>query len=160
MLHIDKGQEPPWLTEFRKRNPKATYSSKKFDPYKGRLKETLIREQKCLCAYCCGRIDMNSSHNEHIEPQNPGTYSSKNTLNYGNIVASCMGFKGGETCGIHKSNHYDETQFISPLNPECEDTFTYYPDGLMDGNEYTIDLLNLNFYGLKEARKAYIGHHV
>ncbi len=32
--------------------------------------------------------------------------------------------------------------------------FTYYPDGIVEGNQYTIDLLNLNAYELREARKA------
>lgn len=35
-----------------------------------------------------------------------------------------------------------------------EDMFTYYPDGIVEGNQYTIDLLNLNAYELREARKA------
>ena len=97
---------------------------------------------------------MDSSHNEHIEPRNPGTFVSKKSLDYNNIVASCKGFKGDETCGKHKKNRYDEDKFISPLNPECEDKFTYYPDGIMDGDDYTTELLHLNSYELKEARKA------
>lgn len=38
--------------------------------------------------------------------------------------------------------------------PKCGDMFTYYPDGIVEGNQYTIDLLNLNAYELREARKA------
>ena len=114
----------------------------------------LINEQKYLCAYCCGRIDIKHSHNEHIEPQNPGKYISRRSLDYTNIVASCMGFKGGKTCGLHKGNDYDPAQFISPLQPDCEAAFKYYPDGTIGGDSYTIDLLNLNFYELKNARKA------
>ncbi|MCI5602697.1 MAG: hypothetical protein SOV90_10065 [Lachnospiraceae bacterium] len=51
-------------------------------------------------------------------------------------------------------NEYDSEKFISPLNPKCEDIFTYYPDGIVEGDQYTIDLLNLNAYELREARKA------
>ena len=88
---------------------------------------------------------------EHIEPRNPRKGSSTKTLDYSNIVASC---NSPDRCGTKKGNDYDASKFISPLNPECEDTFIYYPDGKMEGNDYTIGLLNLNSYELKEARKA------
>lgn len=154
MIYIKKGTEPEWLVEFKRKHPHANYDSKEFNGYRKQLKEILIKEQKGLCAYCCGKITMDSSHNEHIEPRNPGTFVSKKSLDYNNIVASCKGFKGDETCGKHKKNVYDEDKFISPLNPECEDKFTYYPDGIMDGDDYTTELLHLNSYELREARKA------
>lgn len=154
MLYIRKDSEPEWLKKFRKTHPSAEYSSKAFDEYKAALKSQLLKEQKYLCAYCCGRIDMKHSHNEHIEPQNPGRYTSRRSLDYTNIVASCMGFKGGKTCGKHKENDYNPAQFISPLQADCEDFFKYYPDGTMNGDDYTIELLNLNFYELKNARRA------
>ena len=68
-----------------------------------------------------------------------------------NIVASC---NNSETCGNKKGNNYDPQNFVSPLDEDCEDKFTYYPDGKIVGDEYTIDLLNLNAYELKNARKA------
>lgn len=45
---------------------------------------------------------------------------------------------------------------MSPLDEHCEDKFTYYADGKIVGDDYTIDLLNLNDYELKNARKAVI----
>lgn len=72
-------------------------------------------------------------------------------MDYSNIVASC---NNADRCGAKKGNDYEVSEFISPLNPKCEETFIYYPDGVMEGNKYTIDLLNLNSYELKEARKA------
>lgn len=154
MIYIQKGEEPEWLIEFRKKHPKANYGSEEFGQYRKLIKETLIREQKGLCAYCCGRIHMETSHNEHIEPQNPKKFVSKRSLDYYNLVASCEGFKGEKTCGRHKENDYDETKFVSPLNPECEEKFVYYADGIMEGDSYTVDLLNLNSYELRNARKA------
>ncbi|MBE5965286.1 MAG: hypothetical protein E7252_10290 [Lachnospira sp.] len=75
-------------------------------------------------------------------------------MDYNNIVASCYGFAGDETCGAKKENEYDETRFVSPLDSECEANFSYNPNGHMEGDEYTIELLNLNSYKLKQAREA------
>ena len=115
------------------------------------MRDELVLEQRSLCAYCCSCINKDKAHNEHIEPRNPKNGVSLRTLDYTNIVASC---NNKSTCGNKKKNEYDSESFVSPLNPGCEDGFTYYPDGVMEGNQYTIDLLNLNAYELKEARKA------
>jgi len=114
----------------------------------------LVKEQKYICAYCCCEIDEESAHNEHIEPRHPRVGVSKRSLDYNNIVASCYGFAGDETCGAKKENEYDETRFVSPLDSECEANFSYNPNGHMEGDEYTIELLNLNSYKLKQAREA------
>ena len=37
---------------------------------------------------------------------------------------------------------------------ECEKKFAYYGNGTIVGDEYTINLLNLNDYELREARRA------
>lgn len=139
---------------FKKKYPKATYDSLEFAPYRSKLNEVLVKEQKYLCAYCCCRINIDKSHNEHIEPRHPQNKVSQKSLDYGNLVASCYGYKGERTCGAKKENQYDEAQFISPLDVSCEDIFRYYPNGEMEGNPYTIDLLNLNSYKLKKAREA------
>lgn len=151
MIHIQKGEEPAFMVEFKKKNPKKTYDSKEFTQYRPLLKKVLIKEQKGICAYCCTRITEESSHNEHIEPRNPGKYSSSRSLDYYNIVASC---NNPNTCGEIKGNKYDAEKFISPLSQDCEDKFDYCFDGIIEGDEYTIDLLNLNDYSLINARKA------
>ncbi|MCM1236547.1 MAG: TIGR02646 family protein, partial [Ruminococcus flavefaciens] len=119
--------------------------------HREQLRDELVLEQRSLCAYCCRRISNQKAHNEHIEPRHPKMGVSLRTLDYSNIVASC---NNKRTCGSKKKNEYDSESFVSPLNPACEDVFTYYPDGEIEGNPYTIDLLNLNAYELKEARKA------
>lgn len=53
-----------------------------------------------------------------------------------------------------KENKYDAEQFVSPLNLDCEDIFSYLPNGHIEGNQYTIDLLNLDSYKLRQAREA------
>ena len=55
---------------------------------------------------------------------------------------------------MKKENDYDVEKFVSPLNPDCENTFTYYANGKIEGDKYTIDLLNLDSYELREARRA------
>lgn len=155
MIYIKKEAEPEWLTEVKAHNKGLTYDAPEFAPYRETLRKELIREQKNVCAYCCGKIDMDSAHNEHIEPQNwKNGRKSTRSLDYDNIVASCNGFHGEETCGKHKDNEHDADKFVSPLHLECEEQFVYYPNGMMEGNEYTIDLLNLNSYQLRKAREA------
>lgn len=151
MIHINKREEPLWLYEYKKQNPTATYDSDSFAEHREQLRNELVTEQRSLCAYCCGYINNDKAHNEHIEPRNPKNGVSHRSLDYFNIVASC---NNKITCGNGKQNKYDAEQFVSPLNLDCEDVFTYYPDGEMEGNQYTIDLLNLNAYELKVARKA------
>ncbi len=153
MLYIQKGEEPQFLTDFKKKYPKKDYDSIEFAEHKPTLKSDLIKEQKGLCAYCCGRITEDKSHNEHIEPRHPGKFASKRSLDYTNIVASC---NNSETCGNKKGNSYDAEKFVSPLDRDCETKFTYYADGKIAGDEYTIDLLNLNAYELRNARKSVI----
>lgn len=151
MLHIHKEKEPKFLTDFKKKYPRKDYDSDEFSEYRSQLNSILVKEQKGLCAYCCGKITEEKSHNEHIEPRHPQGGVSKRSLDYTNIVASC---NNSQTCGIKKDNKYDEKKFISPLSEECEDKFTYYPDGIIDGDDYTIGLLNLNSYELQNARKS------
>ena len=151
MIYIEKGEEPGFMTEFKRRKPNKNYDSKEFAPYRGGLTEVLIEEQKGICAYCCGKIRCGNAHNEHIEPRHPGKYESKRSLDYTNIVACCNTVR---TCGKKKGNDYEADRFVSPLNPTCEDIFTYYANGIIDGDDYTIRLLNLNAYELQEARRA------
>lgn len=153
MIHIQKGEEPEFMLEFKKKNPKKIYDSEEFAPYRDRLREILVKEQKYICAYCCARIDedKSKSHNEHIEPRNPGKYQSKKSLDYYNIVASC---NNKNTCGKAKGSKYEADKFVSPLLSDCEDKFDYCLDGLIEGDKYTIDeVLNLNEYELRNARR-------
>ncbi len=152
MIHIQKKEEPEFLTEYKQKNPSATYDTDSFKAYHSLLREKLVKEQKGLCAYCCSKITTETSHNEHIEPRHmKNGAASKRSLDYGNLVASC---NSGSTCGIHKSNEYDPAKFVSPIDEECERAFSYDPDGYMNGDEYTISLLNLNSYELMRARNA------
>lgn len=152
MIHIKKDGTPGFLADYVSKNPTANYDSDSFKPFYGRLREELVKEQKGLCAYCCARTTQETSHSEHIEPRNmkDGTKSRK-SLDYNNIVASCNTLS---TCGSHKGNEYDEKKFVSPLDEDCEERFSYDPDGYINGDEYTVSLLGLNSHELRMARKS------
>ena len=152
MIYIRKNKVPDFFTIYKKKNPDAIYDSDSFREISPVLHEELVKEQRGLCAYCCSKIHVENSHNEHIEPRHmkDGTYSRK-SLDYDNIVASC---NKKNTCGNQKKDEYDAEKFISPLQEECEQVFSYDPDGYMRGDDYTISLLNLNSYELRSARKS------
>lgn len=158
MIRIIKEAEPSELIYYKRRNPTHRYvdldktvSGKEM---RSLLRRKLVLEQHGLCAYCCQQItaDNKDSLNEHIKPQDKYL---NDTLNYSNLVASCT---ERETCGSHKENDYSD-DFISPLDENCEEYFKYYSNGEIESNsnskvKYTCDVLNLNSYRLKQARKA------
>lgn len=162
MIYIQKDKEPDeivnWKKKFKNKNKrKPYYKDIKSKPEKQQLKESLIREQKYLCCYCCNRISDKNSHIEHFVPQ---SIDKELSLEYTNLHASCQGEKGDQKhCGHAKGNDYNETLLISPLDENCENRFAYLGDGkIVPGNptdqgaEYTIKLLALNDERLKKAR--------
>ena len=46
MIYIEKGEEPQFLSEFKRKNPGKTYDSKEFQPYRSELTEVLMKEQR------------------------------------------------------------------------------------------------------------------
>ncbi len=50
MLYIQKGKEPQFLTDFRKKYPKKDYDRNEFSEYRLKLRKQLVEEQKGLCA--------------------------------------------------------------------------------------------------------------
>lgn len=158
MIYIEKGTEPAFWTEFRKKNPHIQYNDLDSvdDGANARiqLKEYNVSQQRGLCAYCCRSIDAENSHNEHIKPKGVGRYANL-SMEYSNIVASC---NTDNTCGSIKGDKFDEEQFVSPLDPDCESEFDFFPNGEIVSDsaagQYTIQLLNLNSYRLIQLRRA------
>lgn len=157
MIKIIKGAEPEDWKAFKKKNPRLNYrqlnDSEKGKEVRRSLREQLLKEQKCVCCYCCKRINLDNSLNEHIRPED---FYPKETMDYANIIVSCSDDK--KTCGPKKDNNYDEKLFVSPLEEDCEKHFSFAPDGEIigetDRGEYTIKLLGLDSYKLKRARAA------
>ena len=96
-----------------------------------------------------GALQRIKLHNEHIEPSHPGKIWQA-PADYKNIVASC---NNSETCGNKKGNNYDPQNFVSPLDEDCEDKFTYYPDGKIVEMNIQLIYWNLNAYEPKMREK-------
>lgn len=175
MIFIDKQAEPDevldWKRKFKNKNKRnANYDDitkdykliRENQTIKDILKESLIKEQRGICCYCCNQISHSESHIEHFRPKGREEYSDL-TLQYDNLHASCQGiYHSEETCGHNKHGDFDEKLMISPLDEKCESYFEYDEYGEVfpkDNNElarYTIDVLNLNDDRLVKAREIAI----
>jgi uncharacterized protein (TIGR02646 family) len=155
MRKIDKSNEPTSLAQFRINNLGLKY----IDLANGNeniridIRESCVNEQFFLCAYCCDRITITSSHNEHIIPQN-SALGQNLTLDYNNIVASCQSIIN---CGHKKDNNLIN---LTPLMIECEDEIIFQLNGKMTHTtpraQETINRLNLRNRGLENKRKQVI----
>lgn len=164
MLKVNKEQEPDFLLEYKKKHSPKSWNDYNKDDIRIKIKENiLLVEQKEYCPYCEKRIYHNDeSHIEHIKPRDG---YPKEFQNYDNLLVSC---NEKNSCGIYKNNKYDN-KFVNPVVDNPKNYFTY---NIANGeiipksndeksNEYiravyTIKILNLNSYELKEARKAFI----
>ncbi len=158
MKKVNREIEPDFWIEYKRLHPNHCYMDldKSIQGRQARqdLRNFLLQSQFGLCAYCCRRIGIEDSLNEHIKPQ---AKYPKQTMDYENIIVSCRSEGSTPTCGSNKANEYDEALFVSPLE-ECEGHFIFYPNGQIEGigerGQYTCDLLNLNAYELQRARRA------
>lgn len=138
------------------------------------LKDHLLREQGYLCAYTGVRISGEESHIEHIKPQsicrtvsNPEK-SYLEDVEYRNMVA-CFPRDGGDISHGYgapmKGGWWNETQFVSPCQEDCERRFVYKWKGKVSPTqendtaaETTIEVLRLNATGLRDRRyRAIVG---
>lgn len=163
MLKINKEYEPDFLLQYKRRNSPNTWID--YDKeVKDNLKEFIINnEQNQYCPYCERTIyKSGEAHIEHIKPRDkfPELFQE-----YNNIIVSC---NGNQTCGMKKGNQYDD----SFINPVIDNPSEYLDYNLANGEiipkdteeetlnykraKYTIEVLNLNYSKLKEARKNLI----
>ncbi|MEK8015288.1 MAG: retron system putative HNH endonuclease [Candidatus Parabeggiatoa sp.] len=136
-------------------------------------------EQYHLCAYTEINLDELGCHIEHIKPK---SRYPEYTFDYQNLVLSCFNsdelqyheytdrFGGHFKCGdISKGERdkYEPDLFISPLQAECENYFSYEVNGIIEPNPnlsaeekkraiYTRDALNLNAPHLVRERRKVI----
>lgn len=155
----------------------ATTRWKRFD--KDLTFKQLLIEQLGLCAYTELNIEDFRAENQsqkgaHIEHIAPKSKHYNDTFNYYNLILSALDdddltrFKNELFAGHHKDNRYDASLFISPLNTNCRDYFSYstedgeiFPRKGLEAIEnakakYTIKLLNLNVGYLKNKRKNWL----
>ena len=116
------------------------------------LKDSLLKEQGYLCAYCMARIDKDHMKVEHFKPQ---SLYPQDIFSYGNLLACCQGKTQGEShCDTSKGN--DEIK-LSPLEPSCVNTLSYESGtgAIRSSNEdynHDLDTLNLNAHIIKRNR--------
>ena len=64
------------LSQWKKKHPTQTYNdlgkTEKGRALRRDVREALIAEQYCLCAYCTMRMMLDDSHNEHVIPKGGG----------------------------------------------------------------------------------------
>ena len=138
------------------------------NPEKRILHSKLIEEQGKLCAYTMKRIDLVSSHIEHVKPETLCRAELVGSdLDYENLVA-CFpreGMKKGHRYGAQMKGAWwenDGADFISPLHPSCEKRFQFHLDGCVSavknhvGAKKTIEVLKLNHDSLIDDRKRII----
>ncbi len=179
MRHIPKptpAEEPDAFKRWKRRHPNAKYSSFHNVRAKSALKEAMIKRQKYLCCYCESRITEESSHIEHIEPQQGGL--SAKTMEYSNMAVSCIKDpkkyeEQNDASGIgvlhdsylHCGHARGSLPVVSPYEPVCERLFSYSfsgevkvnpslskPDEILLARE-SIDNLRLNVPPLVKLRR-------
>lgn len=178
MKRIIKDHEPQELLDFKNKNRdlEIDYNSlgeKQRTP----IKNQLLLEQGYLCAYTLKRINFETSHIEHIKPEELCRKEKKagketiSDLDYSNFVAcypkDFSGSSRKKFYGAFKKDDWWENEgenFISPLRVDCESHFKFKNDGtinhITDKGKNTIDVLNLNHDLLKEDRKRAIKNFI
>lgn len=111
MIYIRKGREPLSLTEYKK-DPFAYFDGCNKDD----IRDSLLREQGHLCAYCMRRIGKEHMKIEHWYPEDRLTEAEK--LDYKNMLGVCEGHieaqKGKtDTCDAQKGNRVIK---VNPCN--------------------------------------------
>lgn len=159
MRKIDRKEEPDFWIKYKRSHPREQYSdldkSEIGCKLRHKMRRYLLQSQYGLCAYCCRKIGMDDSLNEHIKPQSDYPNES---MDYDNLIVSCKMEGRNVTCGNKKGNEYDEELFVSPLETHCGEKFIFYPNGHIEGvgkrGKYTCHILNLDSYELQRARMA------
>jgi len=156
MRKISKSEEPLELAQWKRKNPKLHRyddldNSDDGKTARQKINERNIEDQLGLCAYCCKRIDVNNSMNEHLIPRDK---DHTKELDFSNILASCTTKK--QCDNAHKSQDLP----LTPLMPECETELQFFLSGDVKGKTArattTIEVLRLDNRSLKETRKQLI----
>jgi uncharacterized protein (TIGR02646 family) len=128
MKRIRKTHAPQALSDWIKENKdlNCKYDDLVGNPAHVALKAQLLKEQGYLCAYTGKRICVDTSHIEHLKPQNKCI--DLEDVDYRNVVA-CFPKDGGNTSlgygATFKGGWWDESEFVSPCQEGCERRFSF-----------------------------------
>ncbi len=170
MRWIRKQNEPRQLTEWRSRcgnDINFSYALLRQDHAAiAAIHTALLAEQGWLCAYTGMRIEANSSHIEHVKPQQH--CQAIETVTYTNLVACYPAPNPSQPTPYgaeQKSNWPPPAEahlFVSPLDGACETRFIYTLKGKITANnedlaaKTTIAKLGLDHGELEAYRQAAI----
>ncbi|EHH1031119.1 TIGR02646 family protein [Vibrio parahaemolyticus] len=158
MIEIKKGREPASLIRYRNR-PDALYDGPNFTVVKDDIRDSLLKEQGFLCAYCMCRVKKTKMKVEHYRCQH--SHPSLQ-LTYTNLFACCMGNEGSvkkkQTCDTKKGSDSLSIDLLSQ-NPLASSLISYNSSGKIKCSDSNIDtelneVLNLNQRRLVANRKA------
>ncbi len=132
MIYIEKGKEPESLTAYKKKKHAYFDGCNKED-----IRNSLLREQGYLCAYCMRRIEKMHMKIEHWYPE--CDLSATETLDYGNMLGCCTGHIEGsrgsdDTCDTHKGNRHIK------INPLDRNVLQYIKYKSASGRIYSEDI--------------------
>ncbi len=157
MRTIQKGKEPPSLTNHRKKD----YADYNNYPDKDNLRRALVEEQHGLCCYCQSRIrpTPTAMKIEHWMCQE--NYPDRQ-LDYINLHGACLGGKGRRPESQHCDTRKGEKLLsfsVCDSSHRIEERIRFLGDGTIKSDNATIDkcineTLNLNLQLLKDNRKA------
>jgi len=179
MKYIIKRQDQDDLTRFKfemRDDPNLGYSHQEFP--RGAVINSLLEDQGNFCAYTMQRINNTSCHIEHFKPQSicrkednersdNGIPVLNEDIDWRNLFA-CYPAPLRKT---RENPHPKEPGYgaiqrknlpigVSPLNPDCENLFTFMSDGSISATEENaknaIKMLNLCHKSLCEQREAKI----
>ena len=115
MIYIKKGAEPKSLKEYRSQ-PNATYEDFRD---KDDIREALLKEQGCLCAYCMSRISKDKMKIEHwISQKSEEGDGEEKALDFHNMLGVCTGYRADGT--IYSENVLINRDLNETLNLNCE----------------------------------------
>ncbi len=157
MRNIQKGNEPPSLTEHRK----TAHADYRNYTDKDTLRQYLVEEQRGICCYCMSRIRPTDAAMkiEHWQCQKK---HPNRQLDYSNLLGACNGGEGRPSkeqhCDTFKG---DSALSINPADPVCNiERLVKFPgSGKIQSDDSNIDrelneVLNLNHPQLVANRKA------
>lgn len=172
MTLIKKMQAPRGLEHLKREAEEQGLSDKEGyaelrNPLKSEIRESLMKEQGHLCAYCMRRIpderireedaDLSDVYIEHWTARTADNKTGENKgLDYRNMLAVCSGNEKAPGAGKHKrrfltcdKKRENAPLKINPLDEKTLETIYYLADGTIKATDPEIDYdinthLNLN----------------
>jgi uncharacterized protein (TIGR02646 family) len=155
MIPIQKSKSPASLVQYKLENL-GTYDD---FPSKDEIRQSLVAEQKGICAYCMSRITTDKMKIEHWNPQ---SNNAGDDLDYQNMLGCCKG--GDGQVGVEQTCDTAKGDKLFSVNPSKQQDWVklqsifYGYDGTIYSSDAQLQLeldtvLNLNTERLKHNRK-------